>query len=283
MQFFFWNMAGKALTPHLQAAVQHIAPDLILLAECSIPDAPLLKTVNGAAKTTFALIRDPANSSGLRAKGLRVLSSLAGAAITPIKGHPAGLFAVEIAPPLGDSFLVILAHLRSKGRTTPEAQASLAQRLPSYITALEGALGHDRTILVGDLNMNPFEKGLVDSEALHATMSRYVAAGKHRRVSFEDKLLFYNPMWRLMGSTDPGPQGTYYWHDSEPTCFFWNTFDQVLVRPSLLNSFKDSSVSILTSLGGSSLLDADGIPDKASASDHLPLIFEIDFDLSSSP
>ena len=53
--------------------------------------------------------------------------------------------------------------------------------------------------------------------------------------------------------------------------------DQVLVRPELAAKTDDSSFRFLTKIGGQSLLNAKGKPDIDVGSDHLPLLFEIDF------
>ncbi len=62
---------------------------------------------------------------------------------------------------------------------------------------------------------------------------------------------------------------------AEPRAFFWNMFDQVLLRPDLLPRFSNQDLKILTSVGESSLLSARGLPDARIASDHLPLFFRL--------
>lgn len=37
---------------------------------------------------------------------------------------------------------------------------------------MEEKIGHKCTVLVGDLNMNPFETGLIAANGLHATVSK---------------------------------------------------------------------------------------------------------------
>ena len=52
-------------------------------------------------------------------------------------------------------------------------------------------------------------------------------------------------------------------------------FDQVLVRPDLLDRFDPGDVQIIQSANGTSLLTASGQPDRKRASDHLPLFFSL--------
>ena len=49
-------------------------------------------------------------------------------------------------------------------------------------------------------------------------------------------------------------------------------FDQILIRPDLLDFFKTNNLEIVTEIRGISLLSASGKPDKIRASDHLPII-----------
>ena len=58
--------------------------------------------------------------------------------------------------------------------------------------------------------------------------------------------------------------------------YFWNIFDQVLIRPDLLDLFRNEDLSILSNDGVESFLTERGLPDKTVASDHLPIIFKLD-------
>jgi hypothetical protein len=129
---------------------------------------------------------------------------------------------------------------------------------------------------VGDLNMNPFETGVVGANGLHAVMSRSLARRTARTVNGISYPFFYNPMWSRMGDSSAGPCGTFYYERSEQVVYFWNTFDQVLLRPELLDRFDIEHLVVPTTAGGTPLVTSDGRPDKKSASDHLPLVFELD-------
>jgi hypothetical protein len=129
---------------------------------------------------------------------------------------------------------------------------------------------------MGDLNMNPFEAGMVAARGgLHAVASRRIAARNTRRVQREDYKFFYNPMWNYLGDrAETG--GTFYFEHAEPVCYFWNMYDQVLLRPDLLEGFSPEHVRIVTDVRGVSLLEGDR-PDKEMASDHLPVLLELNF------
>jgi hypothetical protein len=58
--------------------------------------------------------------------------------------------------------------------------------------------------------------------------------------------------------------------------YFWQTFDQVLVRPSLLEAFPEEELRIVHTVGSRSLLKdrTPGIDRRIS--DHLPLLFKLE-------
>jgi hypothetical protein len=140
--------------------------------------------------------------------------------------------------------------------------------------------GHNRTILMGDFNMNPFEKGMVDPNVgFGAVLNRDLAL----RLSGGDgsSPRFYNPMWARLGRRIPDPPGTFYWDKvAEPLNIFWHCLDQVLIRPELLDTFDDESLRILTSIPGSGgeMIDLIRSARKhwiVQVSDHLPIRFRL--------
>jgi hypothetical protein len=176
----------------------------------------------------------------------------------------------DVHPILGDSFILACVHLPSKLHLDAGEQAALCSRWVSYVCKAEARLGHARTVVIGDLNMNPFEPGVVGAEGFHAVSSRKVVARRTRTVLGEQRLFFYNPMWSLMGDAADLP-GTYYYVSSSPIAYFWNTFDQVLLRPKLAQHFAPGDAIVVSSIGDRSLLGPGEIPNK-EISDHLPLV-----------
>src|SRR5262249_17294931 len=144
------------------------------------------------------------------------------------------------------------------------------------IRDVEASVGHDRTFLVGDLNMNPFEPGLVSAQGLNAVMTREIAFCGSRTVSGERYPFLYNPVWGCFGDATheahpPGtekhrPAGTCYFPAAESFWYYWNVFDQVLVRPALVPLFRTQDVQVLTTDGTSSLITPKGLPDSGVGS-----------------
>lgn len=126
--------------------------------------------------------------------------------------------------------------------------------------------------------MNPFERGFVAANGFHAAPTKVLARRGSRVVDGERYSLFYNPMWGKFGDRQDGPPGTYYYDKSRLSEYFWHMFDQVLIRPELVEQFQNSSLEIISKIGGTDLLDRSGQPNSKDLSDHLPIKFT--FDLS---
>lgn len=171
----------------------------------------------------------------------------------------------------------MLLHFPSKtGGRSAEDQAALSTEYARDIRDVEKKVGHQRTVLVGDLNMNPFERGMVQANGFHAVMCRRVAARRERTVDGRSYPLFYNPMWNLFGDNRGAPPGTFYRDKGDIMSFFWNMYDQVLVRPDVVQRFVLDRLQILAQCGATALVNDGGRP---HVSDHLPIFFQLDLDL----
>ena len=123
--------------------------------------------------------------------------------------------------------------------------------------------------------MSPFEDGIINANGLHGVMSKNIAQEKIRMINKRKYPFFYNPMWNLLGDDNSESPGTYYYRRAEHNILFWYMFDQVLIRPDLLDNFNSQDLKILTSDGNISFLTINGIPDKKVVSDHLPIFFKL--------
>lgn len=125
--------------------------------------------------------------------------------------------------------------------------------------------------------MQPFESAMTDADGLHAIGLRSVAAQSARKirgvVAATD--FFYNPMWRTFGQHQHPDAGaaTHHWLGRSAHELGWHMLDQVVLRPEETTRFPENQLRIVTQIGGIGLLDADGLPDRQTASDHLPLVF----------
>ena len=181
----------------------------------------------------------------------------------------------RVRVPALPEFLLVAAHLPSKMSFSPESQQAGIQELAQTVRDIEADQALP-SIVMGDLNVDPFEPALISAAGLHAVMDQRIAARGKRVVQDVEYPFFYNPMWRHFGDQGPTPPGTHYYPRAEPVCLFWHRFDQVLVRPQLLPALREDSIRVITQIGEEPLtkLDRPG----TLHSDHLPILLDIDLE-----
>lgn len=126
-------------------------------------------------------------------------------------------------------------------------------------------------------SMNPFEPGMVAAAGLNCVPPRRLAERGVRTVQGREYRLFYNPMWSHFGDAARDTAGSYFYSRAEHVSYGWHIFDQVLIRPELAQHFDPRKVEIVAGVCGNSLVHADGRPDGVACSDHLPVVFELEF------
>ena len=174
----------------------------------------------------------------------------------------------------GIDILLFGVHLPSKLYSKGQDQYSVAVKCNREIEKKEEEFGINNTIVIGDFNMNPFEDGMVSADGFHGVMSQEVALKGNRTVYGEKKKLFYNPIWHYMGNVVANVMGTYYYNNSGVISYYWNTFDQLLIRPGLIKGFDIENLKIIDAIGEKDLL-VNSKPNKKQYSDHLLLFFKI--------
>lgn len=267
MNILFWNINKKNLINEINSLSEDNDVDVIIIAENEISDTTIMRVLNANRKRLFMLPVSLSNS-------LNIYVRINRDAVHPLFDSN-GIAIREICPPLGLSFIIAAVHLPSKLYADQVDQTFISAQLSEAICDAESRAGHDRTIVIGDFNMNPFEAGMVAANGLHAVMDRPTAMRIKRIVQGKEKKFFYNPMWSRLGDLSKGPPGTYHYPGSGQVCFFWNTFDQVLLRPSLINYFSEEDLKVITNFNGTNLLTNIGKPDKNKFSDHLPILIKL--------
>lgn len=269
LTLLFWNINRRPLARLVASAARENEADVVVMAECHETVYTLLTALNTAGHYKYSYPFAPDGK-------LIVLTRFPRSSLRPVQ-DPISATLRRLRAPLLPEILLVAAHMPSKLHMSDDDQTHACVRLVHSIEQAEKKLGHRRTIVIGDLNMNPFESAVVGSSGFHAVMSRQIARRGQRVVQQEQRPMFYNPMWSHFGDRPPSPPGTYFFQASAPVTYFWNMFDQVLIRPDLLDHLDDGNVRVITSVEGVGLLDAAGIPDTGVGSDHLPLIARLSF------
>lgn len=178
-------------------------------------------------------------------------------------------------------YLLVVTHLISAMSRSEAARNQRANDLSRTIAKLEEACNKEieregkqyyNTIVVGDFNLHPFSSGIVGMHGFHAIMDSDRALKKSRKLNGNEVKFYYNPMWHLMGKRGTA-LGTYFFEsDQDDNSFYWYTFDQVLIRPELIERFMWDEFRIIDHIGQDSLIRNHRI-DKQNYSDHLPIKF----------
>lgn len=269
VSFLFWNVKQRPLRERIVRLVAAHSVDVVILAECAMPSGVISRSLNAAGTGTFGVV--PGSGSELRLFARLPLAGYQPIAREPLDAWLGYRLILAGLPEL----ILFVAHLPSKLHTAEADRLMAARLLADDVRRLELQEGHGRTLVVGDLNMNPFESPVASADGLHGVMARSLAERETRQIRGREYPMFYNPMWGQFGDRTPGPPGTYYRSSSESVNYFWNTYDQVLLRPEVMNRLTD--LRVLDSDGVESLLTTNGRPDTANASDHLPLLFRLDW------
>lgn len=263
----FWNTNRKRLEAEIRALVDAHQVDIIIVSEFPGSAVSMLQSLNQAKPEFHYAVG--------QCTRVQVFTRFSPAFLRP--AYETNFISVRrLRLPARLEILLVAAHLPSKLYQSEHSQAFECVELARTIRDQEQMVGHSRTLVVGDLNMNPFEEGLVAANGLNAVMSRQIAARGSRNIHSQEYPFFFNPMWSHLGDHVSRPPGTYYYERSELVNYYWNLFDQVLVRPDLMGRLNSDSIKVLTEVGGASLLREEGRPNHRKFSDHLPLLFGIE-------
>jgi hypothetical protein len=267
ISFLFWNVHQQPLAESISHMARFYNVDFVLLAECPIEPPILLAALNSRPGPPYCL-------PWSEGKRILVYTRLPEDRVTDQFNDAVGRLTVRQVKIGGlRDILLAVIHFPSRLRWDRSDQNAYISEVAADIIKIEDSFGHSRTILVGDLNMNPFDEGVVMAQGLHAVMTKAQAKRGGRHILGRHYRYFYNPMWGHFGDRTDGPAGTYYRQTTSPVDWFWYMLDQVLLRPSLMDSLID--VRILDSDGQNTLLTANGRPNGASRSDHLPILFRL--------
>jgi hypothetical protein len=274
----FWNInSGRTVTDDRQLArlassfAVQWSLEILFLIECIIPYETLMAAFSKAGLDYYPI--DCADRFKVIA---RFDPAFMQRLTAPIQSNRFDFWHLSL--PLQRDVIVGLIHGLDKRNNSIEKQELFMQQVASALTYFERELGHERSVLLGDFNSNPFESPIASAATgLHAVSSRAVALSVPRRMLEVAYPYLYNPMWNLFGDEPPGSApGTYYYRGSNPHELYWHMLDQVLIRPSLLKAFDFTALEIVTTLGETMLTKTNGYPDEARFSDHLPVVFALD-------
>lgn len=259
LTILFWNTNNKPLQNQIANLVRLHNVDILILAEFGVEVETMLEVLNQNDSTLFYY--SPSN----QCERIHIFSKF-GNTLGVLRDYPR--LTVRTFEANGyEPFVLGALHLPSKMYMTNFDQLTYAENVHQSIRSIETAIGHQRSLLIGDFNMNPFDIGMVSPKGFNATMSRIIARKISRVFQNEELYYFYNPMWNFLGDFRHIVQGTYNYSKY----YQWHLFDQVLIRPALFEYIIWESIDILTTDGQTNFLKSDQKINKNITSDHLPI------------
>ena len=264
VKILFWNVNKKDLRDYVVEAAKSVSCDVVILIELAGDSTQVLRALQSDVSPSFYQpICTPSRFYLFcRDDGLN-LSEIYGS-------NRVSLRRLSYA---GTELILGLVHVVDRWTWDQMNQSGQVTLLAAEIRDKEAQEGHNRTILVGDFNMNPFEQSMTMATGMNAMMTTKCVERGSRTLQDNEYMYLYNPMWNLFGDRTPGPSGTYYHTSSSTGMYGWNMLDQVLFRPAAIPWFQD--VEILTKAGDRPLHTNSGRPDKSVASDHFPLLLTL--------
>lgn len=260
MVVLFWNAAKKKNNNIILKMIESFDVDFVALAEYNDDVDELINELNGKDN----LYRQYSN---IGSEDI----TLIGKARNINQANQDKHYSIQI---IEQKLIICCAHMPSRIYDQNNTRRKLImQRMIKDLENTEEINGIFDSIVIGDLNANPYEDECLSADGLHGIPISEVSQRRKRKIEGYDYKMFYNPTWNLLGDYN-SPPGTYYYDGSIPTNPYWHLLDQVLIRPSLNSRFVKESLRIIDRFADVVLVDDKGHPEK-SISDHLPIIFEI--------
>lgn len=261
----FWNIGKKELFAEITDITTAVHPSIFAIAEAAHP-TQIRRALDVAGIGTWREVTSTKNQ-------LRVFSRLPLGNITLLQ-LSARYVILKVKGLTIEDFLLCCAHLPSQNDVGRPSVESEARCLGTDLRDIEKNKAIDRSIIIGDLNLHPFDDGIVNLDCLGGMMTRRIADRRPRVVNERSYPLRYNPLWKLLGNEN-GPSGTAYYSLSGISKTFWCCYDQILLSRGILPSVADKDIDVITMAGVKNLTTKHHTPDRRLFSDHLPLSCKI--------
>lgn len=257
MNLLFWNLHGNGNEKIIADIISENEIDIALFTEHEATDwFEVFHILNG----NFHKYSGPPT-----AKTMLICKN----SIDAIFNFDAARFSIFSVGLNSSKYIIVGVHLTAFPQNK-ERRKLEARNLVNEVKQVEQALDHTNTVLIGDFNANPFDTEMILKDGLNAVLFKSVIVeNEFSKVDGKKNRRFYNPMLHYI-SESKAHYGSIY-HAGDLDDLYWNSYDQVLVRKSLIELLVD--VRYLKQVRGRSLLKR--LKPSSDISDHLPLIVSI--------
>ena len=260
-RLIFWNVNNRDLTRLVCELARSTSADLVVLNENVVPSSETLAALRKDVSTDFFIPRATSE------KRFHCFSRSPQLDMSEV--HAGTRTNVRIWKRGMKKALLAFVHGVDIRNYDSETRQSFAQSVADEMRFVIEQQNTRKVVVLGDFNMNPYDRGMNLAAGLNAMMTRACVATGNRQHIGKKYDFYYNPMWSLFGDNSDGPAGTVYDTGNQGP-YGWSILDQVVIHHSLVPAF--SNVSILTEAGTQSLMDENGRPDVIRASDHFPIL-----------
>ena len=169
-------------------------------------------------------------------------------------------------------FILSGVHLHDNIHYGPRDRARVISQMVHDIKDVESEYDTLNTIVIGDFNCSPFDDEMIEKDLFNSVLFKKIIE-KSEYVKYDNTMYrrFYNPMLEMV-SEHNNQYGSCYYNLSRISELYWYSYDQVIVRKSLIDCITD--LEWCNSIDSINLLTKAGYPNKM-ISDHLPLFMEV--------
>ena len=256
MKYLFWNTNKKnGVNVYLKQLLIEYSPDIVGLAEYTNDIEEVLTELHSIGITYYYTL--PLGSRIITISKFRneIIMHREENTYFVVKGYPYNN---------GEIHNVVFLHLPSKREDAGGRRTAVLRKVR------EAVISCDKNVIIGDFNMNPYEKIMTSVIEMNAVSSVQIAKRQKRKFVEDEYRFYYNPMWNFLGDKNI-PQGTHYYSTSEEESVYWNIFDQIIVSSALVDDVDIENIKIIDMLDKVSL-NKNGKPDP---SDHFPIYCEL--------
>lgn len=264
IRFIFWNIKQKELSQTIKSLVMdHDYPEVIVLSETTQESR---SSINSILSSHGYISRTQLDSKVRVAVFDKFDNSMV------IYFKEGQRFTILIYKINNQHIMVVGVHLDSPASYPHvDDRYVCATQQFTIIEEVEHTYNVQKKIILGDFNMDPFDRGMVGELSFKATHCKKTALR-----TTTNKRYFFNPSWSLysndLTAQEGKPPGTIHYVPRNKDSFvdYWHVFDQVLIRPELFSNYVNS-FDVITSISKENLLNEDFIPNREQFSDHLPI------------